>query len=165
MAGTSWTSPATTNALPRRRHGGEAALEIGGEVADVLQADMEAQGRAARIPPRRRAILRAIEPDGEALVAAPGKAHAEQGQRIEKRIDGALRCRLEDDAEQSRRTGKIAPPQRMARIVLERRMEDAQHFRPVLEPARDLEAGVLMPGETDPHRAQAAQRQVDVVRP
>ncbi len=59
--------------LQRRK----TALEIGLEVVDILQADVEPQRRAAGGPFGRGAIFIAVERDDEALEAAPGKAHAE----------------------------------------------------------------------------------------
>ena len=55
----------------RLMHRGEAALQIGGEIADIFQSDVKADGRAARLPLGRGAERRAIERDREALEAAP----------------------------------------------------------------------------------------------
>ena len=52
-------------------HGGEAALQIGGQVADIFKPDMEADRRSARAPFGRGAERRAIERDREAFEPAP----------------------------------------------------------------------------------------------
>src|SRR5882757_10458888 len=70
------------NALSRARVRGSArgfqrrksTLEIGLEVVDVFEPDMQPQRRPARCPFGRGAILVAVERDREALVAAPGKS-------------------------------------------------------------------------------------------
>jgi hypothetical protein len=55
----------------------EAAFEIGLEVLDILQSDVEPQGRAAGRPFGGCTIARAVEWNDEALEAAPRVAHAE----------------------------------------------------------------------------------------
>ena len=85
-------------ALGRRRERGKAAGEIGRQVFDLLQADMEAQRRSPGSPFRGGAIARAIERDHQALVSAPRKAHAEQLERIEQRVDRRFTHRLEHHA-------------------------------------------------------------------
>src|SRR5258708_4435140 len=55
----------------------EAAFEIGLEVLDILQSDVEPQGWAAGRPFAGCTIARAVEWNDEALEAAPRVAHAE----------------------------------------------------------------------------------------
>lgn len=55
----------------------EAAFEIGLEVLDILQSDVEPQGWAAGRPFGGCTIARAVEWNDEALEAAPRVAHAE----------------------------------------------------------------------------------------
>ena len=59
----------------------EAALEIGDQIADVLEPDVEAQRRAARRPFRRGADGADVDGNGEAFEAAPGCAHAVKRER------------------------------------------------------------------------------------
>ena len=51
----------------------------------------------------------------------------------------------------------------MAGIALQTRMEHAQHFRAGREPARHIEAGLLVMGEADRKRPQTAQGQKHIV--
>ncbi len=55
----------------RRVEGRKPALEIGLEILDILQPDVEPQGRAARRPLGGGAIARAVEWNDQALEAAP----------------------------------------------------------------------------------------------
>ena len=68
----------------------KAALEIGFQVIDMFQPDMQPQRRPARRPFGGRAIAGAVERNDEAFKAAPRITHAEQFNGIEQRIDGFL---------------------------------------------------------------------------
>src|SRR5947207_8571028 len=124
----------------RRCKGGKAALEIADQIIDVLEPDMQPHGRPARHPVRRRADAGAVEWNGQALEAAPRRADAEEAQRVDERVDRALRNRLEHDAEEAARAGEIAPPHGMTRTALERRMEHAGDLGALGEPTRDLQS-------------------------
>src|SRR5438105_15524149 len=79
----------------------------------------------------------AVERNGEAFIAAPGGAHAEQSELVEEGVHRGLGDRLEHEAEQPAGAGKVAPPDGVARMALERRMEHARDLRPRFQPARD----------------------------
>ena len=51
--------------------GRKATLEVAFEIVDVLQPDVEPQGRSTRRPLGRRTIVRAVERNHKALEAAP----------------------------------------------------------------------------------------------
>src|SRR5262249_3387704 len=68
----------------------EAAVEVFLQVLEVLEAAVEAHQRPARRKVGRGAGRRAVDRDGEALVAAPGIAEAEQFEPVEHRGDGGL---------------------------------------------------------------------------
>ena len=68
--------------------------------------------------------------------------------------------RLQDHREQARRAGKIALPDRMARIVGQGRIEHTVHLRPVPEPPGDNQGVLLMLFQADAQRAQAAQAEI-----
>ena len=78
-------SLAPRHAVARRR--AEPPVEVGLQILDVLEADAEANRRAAGGEARRGAGVRAVERNGEALVAAPRIAEAEQLEPIEERRD------------------------------------------------------------------------------
>src|SRR5215218_355251 len=101
--------------LQRRK----AAFEIGLEIVDVLKPDMQPQGRTARRPFGRGTVTVAVERDHKALKAAPRKTHAEQFYRVEQRIDGLLRRRLQHNAEQAGGSGEITFPDRVAGMAFE----------------------------------------------
>src|SRR5260370_40352909 len=87
---------------------GWAALETGDQVGRLLEPDMEA---AERTGERARSGRAGDEPgrrQGEALIAAPRGADAEEGKALDHRMRrlGAV-FRLEDDAEQAARAGEI----------------------------------------------------------
>src|SRR5262249_40964204 len=131
-------------ASARRCKGGKAALEIADQIVDVLEPDMQSHGRPARHPVRRRADAGAVEWNRQALEAAPRRADAEEAQCVDERVDRALRDRLEDDAEEAARTGKIAAPHGMARTTLKRRMQHAGDLGARGEPARDLQSRLMV---------------------
>src|SRR5262245_54075323 len=100
---------------------------------------MEAHSRAAGLPTRSAAHVVAVEWNRETLEAAPGRANAEQRQRIDEGSHRRLWHWLQRDAEQAAGAGEIALPDRMPRAAFERRVKDAQHLRPLRKPARDLQ--------------------------
>src|SRR4029077_1074331 len=101
---------ARQHASERRCKGGKAAFEIADQVIDVLEPDMQPHGRPARHPLRRCADAGAVDWNGQAREAAPRRADAEETERVDERVDRALRDRLEHDAEEAARAGKIALP-------------------------------------------------------
>src|ERR1700757_5016302 len=152
-------------ASPRRGERGKAAFEIADQVVDVLKSDVEPHRRPARRPFRRRADAGAVEWNGQALESAPRRADPEQAELVHERVDRTLRHRLEYDAEQSARAGKIAPPDGMAGTAFQRRMEHAGDFGALSEPARDLQSRLMVLRQPHAHRAQPAQAEIDVVGP
>src|SRR5208337_4431066 len=96
------------------RHALKSALQVGLQILDVLEADAEADGRAARRPAGRGAVGCAVEGNRQTFVAAPGSAEAEELEPVEEGRDRRLRDRLEDDAEEAGRAGEIALPDRVA---------------------------------------------------
>src|SRR3981081_4263341 len=98
----------------RRVERRKAPLEIGLQILDILQPDVEPQRRTARRPVGGRAVGRAVEGNGEALKTAPGITHAEQLECIEQGVDGSLRLWLQNDAEQAGGAAEIALPDPMA---------------------------------------------------
>ena len=104
-----------------------------------------AHRRTARRPARCGADFRAVERDGEAFVAAPRRADAEQGQRVEEGVHRGLRHRLEDDDEQPAGAGEIAFPDGMARDAIRARDgARASTSGRACEPARDRKARFLV---------------------
>jgi hypothetical protein len=61
----------------RRIEGRKPAFQIGLEIRNILEPDVEPQRRAARRPFGRGTVAVAIEGNRQALEAAPGIAHAE----------------------------------------------------------------------------------------
>ena len=66
-------------ALKRRGSARARRCQVGLDVVDVLEPDMEAQHRAGLVPFHRRADLSGRDRQAEALVAAPRPAHARTG--------------------------------------------------------------------------------------
>src|SRR5688572_26353466 len=97
-------------------HRNKALLQVSQQIADVLEPDVKAHGGPARAPGGGGAERRAVERDRQAFKAAPRRADAEQRQRIDEGMRGGVRHRLEHDAEQPGRSGKIPLPDRVARI-------------------------------------------------
>ena len=149
--------------LARGRERREAALEIGDQIVDILEPDMEAHRRAAGRPGGGAAHIVAIERDHQALEAAPRRADAEQRERVDEGVHRCLRHRLEHDAEQAARAGEVALPDRVAGTAFERRVEHARHLRPLREPARDLQPGLVVMRKAHRHGAQAAHAEIHVV--
>src|SRR5262245_51246165 len=143
---------------------GKAAFEIADQVVDVLESDVHAHRRPAWRPFRRRADAGAVEWNGQALEAAPRRAHAEQAELVEERVDRALRDRFEHDAEQPARAGKIASPDGVAGTAFQRRMEHAGDFGALSEPACNLQSRLMVLRKPHTHGAEPAQAEIDVVR-
>src|SRR5580765_2088764 len=125
---------------------------------------MKTDAWSARRPFGRRSILRAVEKDREAFKAAPRIAEPEQYQLVEQGVHGLFGRRLQDDAKEAAGARKIPFPDCVPRIALERRMHDAQDFRPLCEPWRDAQAGLIVACESHAERAQAPQSEIHVVR-
>src|SRR5262249_48586849 len=106
----------------------KSAIEIGDQIVHILEPDVKPDRRSARRPGGGGADLAAVERDGEALKAAPGCPHAEQGEGVEERQHGRLRHRLEHHREQSAGAGEVAPEDRVAGILGQPRMQHAQHL-------------------------------------
>ena len=79
------------------------------------------------------------------------------------RVPRRLVAAVEDEGEEAGRAREVARPEFVARTIAQRRMEHPRHLRLLLQPARDLEAALLVPLQPDGERAQAAQRQPGVV--
>src|ERR1700677_1166880 len=114
----------------------ETPLEVGLEVLDILEPDAEAHRRPPGRKARCGAAGLAVEGKGEAFVTAPGIAESEQLKAIEERRDSGLRRRLQHDRKQARRAGIVALPQRVARMVGQGGVDDAQDLRTAAEPLR-----------------------------
>src|SRR5271169_604310 len=84
----------------RRPEPREPPVEVGLQILDILEANAEADRRAARRPLGRGAVGRAIERDGEALVACPGIAETEELEPIEERCDCGFGRGLQHDTEE-----------------------------------------------------------------
>src|SRR5262249_22481212 len=95
----------------------KSAVEIGDQIVHFLESDVKPDRRSARRRGGGGADLAAVERDGEALKAAPGRPHAEQGERVEECQHGGLRHRLEHHREQSAGAGEVAPEDRVAGII------------------------------------------------
>src|SRR5262249_21695172 len=82
---------------PGRCKCGKAAFQIGNQVLDVLEADVQAHGWATRHPFCCRPDVGAVEWNGQALEASPRWADAEEVERVDEGVDRALRDWLEYD--------------------------------------------------------------------
>ena len=131
--------------------------------AGVLQPDMQPQERPVGRPRPGRAHGPRIDRQDQALVAAPGGAHAEEAHAVEHGVHRRLGKRLQQDREQARAAGEVAPPQGMAGIVRQGRMEHAVDLGALLQPARQMQRARLVARQPHRQRAQAAQRQIAVV--
>ena len=83
--------------------------------------------------------------NGEAFVAAPGIAEAEQFEAVEERRDRGLRRRLQHDRKEARGAGKVALPKLMARMIGQGGVDDAQDLRAGGEPLRERQAPAAPP--------------------
>src|SRR5215475_14238279 len=102
----------------RRRECRKTFLQIGDEVANILESDVEANRRPARLPPRCGAHGRTVERDHKAFETAPRSAYAKQREFVQKGMHCFNGNRLENDAEKSTSTGEISLPDRMVRVAL-----------------------------------------------
>src|SRR5262245_44821905 len=114
----------------------QAALEILDQVIGVLEPDVEAQTVSRRLPPGSGAVVARVEREHEALETAEARADAEMLQPVDERGHRGLGEGLEHHGEESGRTGKVTLPDRVARVVGQRRVEHAVHLGPDLEPLR-----------------------------
>src|SRR5262249_36612286 len=64
---------------------GKARVEIGLQILDVLETDMQAKCRSFRLPCGGGAVVLWVERKDQALETAPGIAHTEQAEAIEHR--------------------------------------------------------------------------------
>src|SRR5690349_7037130 len=61
---------------------GKARVEIGLQILDVLEPDMQTQCRTLRVPCRCGAVVSRIEGNNKALEAAPRITHTEQAEAV-----------------------------------------------------------------------------------
>src|SRR3546814_49219 len=113
---------------------GEAGGEVGDEVVAMLQPGMDAQGRAGRVPAGRGAHGGGVGQDHEALEAAPARADAEELDAVDQRHRRLAPAGLQDDAEEARGAGEVAPPDRVPGIGRQRRIEQAVDLRALAQP-------------------------------
>ena len=123
---------------------------------------MEAHDRAALRPIRHRAHHRDIGDHHEAFVAAPRRADLEVVERIDEAVDLLLR-RFEFEREQPAGALEIALPDVVAGMFWPRRPQHVGNFGTLRRPLADLHRRRFVRGETDGHRADAAQGQISVV--
>src|SRR5471032_2854544 len=110
----------------RRRELRKPAFEVGDKVVAVLEADVQAHCRAARLPFRGTPQLRAVEGYRQTLEAAPGGADTKEVERLDEggnSFGGIIR--LQDETEEARGALEVALPDCMARVVVERGMQHA----------------------------------------
>jgi hypothetical protein len=82
--------------------GGEAAFEVCDEIGGVFKACMDSEQRSIMRPRARGAAALRARFDAEAFKPAPGIAHPEMLEGIEKGGDLRLWRRLQQDAEKPR---------------------------------------------------------------
>ena len=124
---------------------------------------MEAQGRAARVPFGCRAVGRAVERDDQAFEAAPGIAHAEQGQPVQHRRDRIRRapgCRTTENRpeEPGKSRFQISCPGAAREAG-----EAPAYLRPRRQPGGEAERLLLVLLQPERHGAKAAQCQEHVL--
>src|SRR5215470_5664452 len=109
------------------------ALEAGRKVRDqiprVLQADMEPQVRAARIPARGGPDAFGMRRNDKAFEAAPAHAHPKELEAVQHCVHAGLLRRLEHHSEKSTSAGEVALPQLMVASAFERWKDDLVDFR------------------------------------
>ena len=111
---------------------------------------MEAERRPLGAPLGGGAITARVERHHEAFIAAPGIAHAKECQAFEKGHEGRFGDGLEDDREEPRGAGVVAPPDVMAGITLERGIEHARNLGPCRKPLGHLEGRLPVALEANP---------------
>src|SRR3954467_9783581 len=107
----------------------------------MLEPDVKPQHRSWELW-RKRAVI--LGRDNQAFESAPGKADREQLQTIDHRGYGFVGNRIEDDAEEAARAGEVAFPDRVALIVVERRIKHAGDLGLRLQPRGKLNGAFLM---------------------
>src|ERR1700733_1677020 len=147
----------------RRPQPRKAAVEVGLQILDVLEPDAETHRRAAGRKARRGARGGAVEGKGEAFIAAPGIADSKQLKAVEERGDSGLRRRLQHDRKQARRAGIVALPKRMAWVVGQSGVDDAQDLWTAAQPFRQRQPLTLRLSEPELHGAQTAEGKEDVL--
>ena len=132
---------------------------------DVLEPDMEAHRRAARRPVRRGAILRCSRTGWRGSRSRPTKrpcrtASARRGRRAPPSRGTGLSTMLNRPQAPVKSRFQIAWPG----SLVERRMQHAQHLRPLLRAsARPSRPDCMVAREPHRQRAQAAQPEIHVV--
>jgi hypothetical protein len=99
---------------------------------------------------------------GEAFEPTPRIAEPDEPERVEESLCVVF-LRLEHETEKSGGPSKIAPPDCMAGILGQRRVEHARYFRPSLQPPCHLQGAPLVPLQPNPHRPQSAQREPNLL--
>ncbi len=94
---------------------------------------------------------------------APAIADAEQAQALDQTACGRVVAAGEDEGEEAGRAPEVADEIFVARAGGQRGVEDAGDLRLPVQPARDLQAALLMAGEADGEGAQAAQGEPGLV--
>ena len=130
-----------------------------------MEAQHEAFADPRAGPAAGRALgLRAVG-DAQALEAAPAVAQPVELERAEEGVDLLpADVTAHDHGEQSRSAGEIAPPEGVARVLLQRRMKDVSNLRQALEVVGQRQTVVPVHGQADRHGAQTAQAHVNLVR-
>src|SRR2546423_10477467 len=126
---TDWLSPAP---LRRRAHARETALEIGKQVIHVLKADVNAHGRAGRIPAGARPQSGWIGGHHEAFVSAPAVAQLEKIHVIKEGGERCIGAALQGEPEQPRGAKEIALPDGMTGVVGQSRVMHPINLRSFL---------------------------------
>src|SRR6187551_1034547 len=104
----------------RGAHAMKATLEIRDEIVRILEANVESQVRPTIGPRRCAAVGGWIHGNDEALIAAEAHSHPEEREPVQERIDRRLGSWMQQDAEQTTRSAKVALPDRVAAIVGQR---------------------------------------------
>ena len=148
-----------------RRQSREPGIEIGLEIVEVLQPDMEAKGRARRIASASRCGRRRSRRGSTRLSKPPQEEPMPNSSSPSSMAArAAFGAGFEHDREQPGGALEVALPDRVAGIALERRVEHARDLRARLEPARHVERLTLVLLEAQRHGPQAAQGKEDVLR-
>ena len=100
----------------------------------------------------------------KAFIPAPAIADAEQAQPIDQRGPRSLIPAVQYKTKQPAGPGKITPPNRMAGVRGEPRVQNARHIWLFSQPVRNVKGAVLMLAQPQGQRAQAPQHQIAVIR-
>src|SRR5262245_26250044 len=125
---------------------------------------MKTNRRTAGHPFGGGAIVRAVEENGQAFKSAPRISKTKQCEFVQESVHRLLACRFEHNAEQAAGSREIPLPNIVTGVAFEGRVQDAQYFRPLLQPSRDAQARLVVARKPYAERAQAAQREVHVIR-